>query len=185
MKHSLVDPDGHFVDEQLDVFTGRKPAGDETILMSEDEIRRAQERSYSQSDDYDDSDYDDDDYDDDDYDDDDDDYRAPSQRRNSDYNRKKNVDPNTKKIMKILMVVAAAIIAMVIIFMVGNAMGAFKGGIGLNTTTNDAKVVVPNLLGMTEDEAKAALKKKNLGYSIAGRKESVCSRRDYGTERKS
>lgn len=147
-------------------------AGDETILMSEDEIRRAQERSYSQSDDYDDSDYDDDDYDDDDYDDDDDDYRAPSQRRNSDYNRKKNVDPNTKKIMKILMVVAAAIIAMVIIFMVGNAMGAFKGGIGLNTTTNDAKVVVPNLLGMTEDEAKAALKKKNLGYSISGRKES-------------
>lgn len=172
LKHSLVDPDGHFVDEQLDVFTGRKPAGDETILMSEDEIRRAQERSYSQSDDYDDSDYDDDDYDDDDYDDDDDDYRAPTQRRNSDYNRKKNVDPNTKKIMKILMVVAAAIIAMVVIFMVGNAMGAFKGGIGLNTTTNDAKVVVPNLLGMTEDEAKAALKKKNLGYSIAGREES-------------
>ncbi len=172
LKHSLVDPDGHFVDEQLGVFTGRKPAGDETILMSEDEIRRAQERSYSQSDDYDDSDYDDDDYDDDDYDDDDDDYRAPTQRRNSDYNRKKNVDPNTKKIMKILMVVAAAIIAMVIIFMVGNAMGAFKGGIGLNTTTNDAKVVVPNLLGMTEDEAKAALKKKNLGYSIAGREES-------------
>lgn len=170
LKHSLVDPDGHFVDEQLGVFTGRKPAGDETILMSEDEIRRAQERSYSQSDDYDDSDYDDDDYDDDD--DDDDDYRAPTQRRNSDYNRKKNVDPNTKKIMKILMVVAAAIIAMVIIFMVGNAMGAFKGGIGLNTTTNDAKVVVPNLLGMTEDEAKAALKKKNLGYSIAGREES-------------
>ena len=163
LKHSLVDPDGHFVDEQLGVFTGRKPAGDETILMSEDEIRRAQERSYSQSDDYDDSDYDDDD---------DDDYRAPTQRRNSDYNRKKNVDPNTKKIMKILMVVAAAIIAMVIIFMVGNAMGAFKGGIGLNTTTNDAKVVVPNLLGMTEDEAKAALKKKNLGYSIAGREES-------------
>lgn len=172
LKHSLVDPDGHFVDEQLGVFTGRKPAGDETILMSEDEIRRAQERSYSQSDDYDDSDYDDDDYDDDDYDDDDDDYRAPTQRRNSDYNRKKNVDPNTKKIMKILMVVAAAIIAMVIIFMVGNAMGAFKGGIGLNTTTNDAKVVVPNLLGMTEDEAKAALKKKNLGYSIAEREES-------------
>ena len=169
LKHSLVDPDGHFVDEQLGVFTGRKPAGDETILMSEDEIRRAQECSYSQSDDYDDSDYDDDD---DDYDDDDDDYRAPTQRRNSDYNRKKNVDPNTKKIMKILMVVAAAIIAMVIIFMVGNAMGAFKGGIGLNTTTNDAKVVVPNLLGMTEDEAKAALKKKNLGYSIAGREES-------------
>lgn len=163
LKHSLVDPNGHFVDEQLGVFTGRKPAGDETILMSEDEIRRAQERSYSQSDDYDDSDYDDDD---------DDDYRAPTQRRNSDYNRKKNVDPNTKKIMKILMVVAAAIIAMVIIFMVGNAMGAFKGGIGLNTTTNDAKVVVPNLLGMTEDEAKAALKKKNLGYSIAGREES-------------
>ena len=162
LKHSLVDPDGHFVDEQLDVFTGRKPAGDETILMSEDEIRRAQERSYSQSDDY----------DDEDYDDDDDDYRAPTQRRNSDYNRKKSVDPNTKKIMKILMVVAAAIIAMVIIFMVGNAMGAFKGGIGLNTTTNDAKVVVPNLLGMTEDEAKAALKKKNLGYSIAGREES-------------
>ena len=172
LKHSLVDPDGHFVDEQLDVFTGRKPVGDETILMSEDEIRRAQERSYSQSDDYDDSDYDDDDYDDDDYDDDDDDYRAPTQRRNSDYNRKKNVDPNTKKIMKILMIVAAAIIAMVIIFMVGNAMGAFKGCIGLNTTTNDAKVVVPNLLGMTEDEAKAALKKKNLGYSIAGREES-------------
>lgn len=168
LKHSLVDPDGHFVNEQLDVYTGRQQTGDETILMSEEEIRRAQGRNYpSQNDDYDDPD--DDDYDDDD---DDDDYRAPSQRRKSDYNRKKNVDPNTKKIMKILMVVAAAIIAMVIIAMVGNAVGAFKGGIKTNTTTNDAKVVVPNLLGMTEDEAKAALKKKNLGYSVSGREAS-------------
>ena len=169
LKHSLVDPDGHFVNEQLDVYTGRKSTGDETILMSEDEIRRAQGRQYpQQDDDYDDPD--EDDYDDDE--DDDDDYRVSSQRRRSDYNRKKNVDPNTKKIMKILMVVAAAIIAMVIIFMVGNAVGAFKGGMGTNTTTNDAKVVVPNLLGMTEDEAKAALKKKNLGYSVSGREAS-------------
>ena len=40
-------------------------------------------------------------------------------------------------------------------------MGAFKGGIGLNTTTNDAKVVVPNLLGMTEDEAKGYARRLN------------------------
>ncbi len=167
LKHSLVDPEGHFVNEQLDVYTGRQQTGDETILMSEEEIRRAQGRNYPpQNDDYDDPD--DDDYDDDD----DDDYRISNKKRNSDYNRKKNVDPNTKKIMKILMVVAAAIIAMVVIFMVGNAVGVFKGGIGTNTTTNDAKVVVPNLLGMTEDEAKAALKKKNLGYSVSGREAS-------------
>ena len=167
LKHSLVDPEGHFVNEQLDVYTGRQQSGDETILMSEEEIRRAQGLKYpQQNDDYDDPD--DDDYDDDD----DDDYRMSGKKRNSDYNRKKNVDPNTKKIMKILMVVAAAIIAMVVIFMVGNAVGAFKGGIGTNTTTNDAKVVVPNLLGMTEDQAKAALKKKNLGYSVSGREAS-------------
>ena len=87
-------------------------------------------------------------------------------------NRKKNaVDPHTKKIMKILMIVAAAVIALAVIFMVANAAGLFKGGAG-TTQTASSKVTVPDVTGMTEKEAQEALNKKKLGMVVSERKES-------------
>ena len=169
LKHSLVDPDGDFVFGSS-YASGPVNRGDSTIVMSEEELRRVQNRKYNSNgyDDYDDEDYDDpDDYDDED---EDDDYK----RKNDDQKRrtqKNSVDPDTKKIMKILMIVAAVIIAFAVLFMVGKAAGIFKSVPG-TSTESEAKVTVPNLVGMTEEEAKDALNKKHLGYGVADRKAS-------------
>ncbi len=167
LKHSLVDPDGDFVFGSS-YASGPVNRGDSTIVMSEEELRRVQNRKYNSNgyDDYDDEDYDDPD----DYDDEDDDYK----RKNDDQKRrtqKNSVDPDTKKIMKILMIVAAVIIAFAVLFMVGKAAGIFKSVPG-TSTESEAKVTVPNLVGMTEEEAKDALNKKHLGYGVADRKAS-------------
>lgn len=154
LKRSLVSPEGNFV--------SMSPYASDTAttLMNTEEMELIQGREYNQDeydDDYD-SDDDDYDYDRDDYDSDDDDFEEDRRRKNE-------VDPNTKKIMKILMIVAAVIIAFVLLFMVGKAVGLFKGiGSGLVKTEETAQVTVPDLVGMTEEEAKAALSKKHLGY---------------------
>ncbi|MEJ8735257.1 MULTISPECIES: Stk1 family PASTA domain-containing Ser/Thr kinase [Mediterraneibacter] len=153
LKRSLVDPEGDFVVSGVYGNTG-----DRTVVMSTEELDRLQKERYDEEDDYD-GEYDEDE--EDDYEDD----RYTK-------NRKKNaVDPNTKKIMKILMIVAAAVIALAVIFMVANAAGLFKGGAG-TTQTASSKVTVPNVTGMTEEEAQEALNKKKLGMVVSERKES-------------
>ncbi|TCS77027.1 serine/threonine-protein kinase [Muricomes intestini] len=157
LKRSLVNPDGDFVN-----MFSRSSGTDTTIVMPTEEMARIQERDYDEDDDYD--DYDDDyDYDSENYDSEEDEQGG----------RKKNdVDPNMKKIMKILMIVAAAVIAIGVIFMVGKAAGLFKIKPSSAQTQTENKVSVPNLVGMTEEEAKAALSKKNLGYYVSGREAS-------------
>ena len=186
LKHSLVDPEGDFV--VLDGVTKRMPAtsqdtGRTTVVMSPDELNRMKNRQ-NYNDDYDD-DYDDD-YEDD-YDDrrrsrydDDNDYDDRSRSRYDDHHdyddrrkdryddrnrRKKNeVNKDTKKIMKILMVVAGVVIALLIMFLVGNAVGVFKGGKGTTTQQTDSEMVkVPDVTGKTYEEAQKELNKYDLG----------------------
>ena len=186
LKHSLVDPEGDFV--VLDGVTKRMPAtsqdtGRTTVVMSPDELNRMKNRQ-NYNDDYDD-DYDDDyedDYDnrrrsryddDDDYDDrrrsrydDDGDYDDRRKDRYDDRNRRKKneVNKDTKKIMKILMVVAGVVIALLIMFLVGNAVGVFKGGKGTTTQQTDSEMVkVPDVTGKTYEEAQKELNKYDLG----------------------
>ena len=186
LKHSLVDPEGDFV--VLDGVTKRMPAtsqdtGRTTVVMSPDELNRMKNRQ-NYNDDYDD-DYDDDyedDYDDrrrsrydddDDYDDrrrsrydDDDDYDDRRKDHYDDRNRRKKneVNKDTKKIMKILMVVAGVVIALLIMFLVGNAVGVFKGGKGTTTQQTDSEMVkVPDVTGKTYEEAQKELNKYDLG----------------------
>ena len=181
LKRSLVDPNGNFVN--IPGYVG----GDATVVMSEDELRRVQDQSYDQDDyddddygddydnDYDDNDYDDNDYDDDydqsDYDDDDYDDRAydSRQRRDGKNGRKNGVDPNTRKIMKILLVVAIAVFAIGTIFVIGQAAGMFKSNPKVTDEKGKAQVTVPDILGMTVEEATETLNKKGLGLSIAER----------------
>lgn len=172
LKRSLVDPNGNFVN--IPGYVG----GDATVVMSEDELRRVQDQSYDQ-DDYDDddygddydNDYDDDDYDQSDYDDDDYDDRAydSRQRRDGKNGRKNGVDPNTRKIMKILLVVAIAVFAIGTIFVIGQAAGMFKSNPKVTDEKGKAQVTVPDILGMTVEEATETLNKKGLGLSIAER----------------
>ena len=172
LKHSLVDPEGDFV--VLDGVTRRMPAtsqdtGRTTVVMSPDELNRMKNRQ-NYNDDYDD-DYDDD-YEDD-YDDrrrsrydDDDDYDDRRKDRYDDRNRRKKneVNKDTKKIMKILMVVAGVVIALLIMFLVGNAVGVFKGGKGTTTQQTDSEMVkVPDVTGKTYEEAQKELNKYDLG----------------------
>ena len=170
LKRSLVDPNGNFVNM------------DATVVMSDEELRRVQDQSYDQDDyddddygdDYDndyDDDYDDDDYDQSDYDDDDYDDRAydSRQRRDGKNGRKNGVDPNTRKIMKILLVVAIAVFAIGTIFVIGQAAGMFKSNPKVTDEKGKAQVTVPDILGMTVEEATETLNKKGLGLSIAER----------------
>lgn len=172
LKHSLVDPEGDFV--VLDGVTKRMPAtsqdtGRTTVVMSPDELNRMKNRQ-NYNDDYDD-DYEDD-YEDD-YDDrrrsrydDDNDYDDRCRSRYDDRNRRKKneVNKDTKKIMKILMVVAGVVIALLIMFLVGNAVGVFKGGKGTTTQQTDSEMVkVPDVTGKTYEEAQKELNKYDLG----------------------
>ena len=158
LKRSLVDPDGDFV-----VIGGRSNADDRTVVMSTEEINEVQRRRYDADDEYDDDDDYDDDYDrgdDEDDDDPDDDRRYRDRGRR----RKKNVNDDTKRIMKILMIVAGVVVALLILFLVGNAAGFFSGP-GL--VQNEQEMVkVPDLRGKTEEQARAELKDTGIGMKV-------------------
>ena len=158
LKRSLVDPDGDFVI----AGAGVRGDTDRTVVMSTEEIEQVQQGQYGDEDDYDgDDDYDNDDYD---HDDDDDDYdrRRPQDRRRR---KKNNVNSDTKRIMKILMIVAGVVIALLVLFLVANAAGFFSSGPGLTQEEEDT-VEVPELRGRTEEEAKKILNDMELGIKV-------------------
>ena len=155
LKRSLVDPDGDFVV----LGAGAATDTDRTVVMSTEELEQVQQRQYNTDDDYDD---DDEEYDDDEEeDDDDDDY----DRRRQDRRRKNNnVNSDTKRIMKILMIVAGVVVALLVLFLVANAAGFFSGP-GL--TQNESELVeVPDLRGMTEEQARKELEGTELGLKV-------------------
>lgn len=180
LKRSLVDPDGDFV-----VIP---PLGNaDTVIITDEELDdiRSGYDDDDYGDDYDD-DYDDDGYDDDydpdyddkkrkkkgygdDYDDEDydDSYDNSYDKRKSRKKKDEDVNPGMRKVMKILMAVVVIIVLIIVLFTIGKAVGIFKGfDTGITAEETDDKVKVPNVLGMTEDEAKEALNKKGLGCKV-------------------
>lgn len=174
LKRSLVDPDGDFVGKtQISSDTER------TVVMSTEELDRVQRggryRGKSYEDDYG-NDYDEDDYDHDRYDSDEDDYEDDyEERRRADARRRSgnNVNPDTKRIMKILMVVAGVVVALLVIFLAANAMGAFSVP-GLSTSKKEELVEVPDLRGKTIEEARKELQdsESGLGLKVVGKEAS-------------
>lgn len=170
LKRSMMDPDGDFVE-----IPPLRNA--DTVIITDDELDDIRssyddyDDDYGDDDDYGADDYDDD-YGDDRYDDDDEEYD------DDDYDGRKGaeeVNPHMNKVMKILMIVVALIIAFILIFAVGKAAGIFKS-IGSGTTTEDSSdkdtVKVPDIVGMTEEEATKVLKDKNLGIKVDSREDS-------------
>lgn len=158
LKRSLVDPDGDFV-----VIGNKGNVDDRTVVMSTEEINEVQRRRYpNDDDDYDeDGDYDSDGEDDDD---DNDDNERRYRDRDRGRRRKNNVNSDTKRIMKILMIVAGVVVALLILFLVGNAAGFFTGP-GL--VQNEQEMVkVPDLRGMTEEEARKKLDGTDIGMKV-------------------
>lgn len=159
LKRSLMDPEGQFVGSG----SARRKLTDETILMGTQEMEKMQMKGYPLNGED----------PDDDYEDDDDSYDNSVRRRDADRRRaqqrgnREEVNPQMKKVTKILMIVAAVIIAFAVIFGVSKAFGVFGGGKAA-VTTKETKVEVPDIRGMTEKEAKELLNKKGLGIQRTG-----------------
>lgn len=168
LKHSMVDPEGDFV------YIPPLNNADTVIITDDDldDIRHSydDDEEYDDDDDYDDDDYDDyDDDDDDDYDDEDEDDYEDFKKRRRGHNE--DVNPRMSKLTKILAIVAAVIILAIVGFAVAKAAGIFKSGSAISTSTKDT-VTVPDVTGMTEEEAKKTLNAKNLGFEVTSREES-------------
>ena len=171
LKKALVNPDEDFVT--------MAPAIDEngkTRVISQEELEELREVAAPKEAPKEDKiknilDEEDEDEYDDDYDDEDDD-----------------VNPKMEKAITIMGIAAAAIIGIIAIYLIGSFLGWFHFGSGSSkkedTKTEATKedtedeeeeegnIKVPDLLGMTEDEAAEALKKQNLGYKVIGTESS-------------
>ena len=160
LKHSLVDPDGDFV--VIPPIGGMT----DTVIMTDKDLDDIRNGS-------DDEDYDTDEYDTDAMygnDDSDEDYENYESGRGAN-----EVNPHMHKIMKILTIVVVAIIVLILVFTVGKAAGVFKSFGGITTQEEEdksGKVTVPDVRGMSEEDAKALLNKKRLGIDVVTRKES-------------
>ena len=160
LKHSLVDPDGDFV--VIPPIGGMT----DTVIMTDKDLDDIRNGS-------DDEEYDTDEYDTDAMygnDDSDEDYENYESGRGAD-----EVNPHMHKIMKILTIVVVAIIVLILVFTVGKAAGVFKSFGGITTQDEEdksGKVTVPDVRGMSEENAKALLNKKGLGIQVVTRKES-------------
>jgi len=170
LKHSLVDPDGDFV--VIPPIGGMT----DTVIMTDkdlDDIRNGNDDEEYDTEEYDTDEYDTDEYDTDTMygnDDNDEDYENYESGRGAD-----EVNPHMHKIMKILTIVVVAIIVLILVFTVGKAAGVFKSFGGITTQDEEdksGKVTVPDVRGMSEENAKALLNKKGLGIQVVTRKES-------------
>lgn len=151
LKRALVDPQGGFL------ANGTKTNNsDETVVMDTQEISRVQNRNY----DYDDPDDEYDDYEEDEFEQRN---RRDSQRKG----KKEEVDPQMKKVTKILMIVVAAVVVIGVLFGISKAIGGLMPD-KIVTEEKETKVTVPDVRGMTEKEAKEELQKKNIGWKIVG-----------------
>lgn len=180
LKHSLIDPDGDFVrlaplsshaqtimisPEEMQAIreghTGNvpvvKPESDADYYKRKYEEYDNQKKQYPGYDEDDEYEYDEDDEEDDD-----------------------GVSSKLEKAMTIGGFIIGGIIIVILIFFIGKAAGIFKfGGSGTTPTPtvteapdDEDTVEVPNVLGMTEDEAKKALNEVGLGYKPAGEESS-------------
>lgn len=145
LKMSLVNPNGNFV--KID-----NNRGGETVIFTGREVEQINEAYDDYEDDY----YDDEPEDNyDDYDEFDDDGES---------------NPKLQRLTKVLVIVAAVLIGVIIIFVVGKAAGVFK--FGSTISSEESEVKVPNVVGMDYDEAKEVLNKKGLGIKEVDRQAS-------------
>ena len=158
LKRALVDPSGEFVD-----MVPIRSMGD-TVMISPERMARMKKR---QGDGYDDEEYDDgyddEEYDEnDDYDEDDEEDNYNGGRRG---NSKNGVDPKMNKMMKILMVAVAVIVAFALIFLIGKAAGVFgKRSDSQISVSNE--IEVPNLVGQPQNVAETMCEKKQLKLEV-------------------
>lgn len=152
LKRSISEPDGDFV--VIAPFVSA-----DTVMVTQEELERIQrEAEY---------DYEGDAGYDENYDNDD---RNRDQKKQS-VKKRSEIDPKMAKVMRILTIVAAVIFAFILIFAVGNATGLFRIGPGIGIEQTE-KGVVPELEGLTEEEAKEQCEAAGLEMRVVDRTES-------------
>ncbi len=153
LKRSVQEPDGDFV--KIAPLT----AATNTVIITPEEMAHIKgETSF-------DSEYDDeyDDY----YDD---------ERRGGD-KKKSDIDPKMTKVMKILLIVASVLFVGVMVFVIGNLAGVFKGN--GDVVGKSEEKGVPNVVGMTVEEAEEAVKKLGLTVVVAREEEALKYKKGY------
>lgn len=177
LKKSLVMPDVDFV-KMMPMY------GDTIVAQAEDELKTdlinslqdEDEDSLYDDDDVLDEDDDDDDYDDDDEDDDDEDDEDEEASKDDEEDIEDGGNEKLDKIMKYIGIGIVVMIIIVTIFVVIKVVSAVGGKSTKSETTTEAtlastedsdQVSVPDVAGMTEDDAKAALNKVGLGCKIS------------------
>ena len=157
LKHSLVEPDGDFV--QFEMY----PRMGETVSISGEELSKV--RQHYSDEEYDDA------YEDDDADDYEEEYDEDYDEDDEDSSGKGQVNPRMNKVMKILTISAVVILAFVLLFIIGRAVGLFNFGSGILATQEG--VEVPNVIGKTEEDAKKILEDAGFKVQTIGRKPST------------
>ena len=174
LKHSLIDPQGDFV-KLSDVDNDAK-----TVVISDEELGEIKHTPKSRSnsrktevasleeEDYDDTDYDDGD--------DDDEY----ERRRVLQKSKKKKKRAVSRAVTIAGFFAGVVILVVLIFFIVRTSGLLgsnteneNGGTQQAETDESGLVQVPDLVGKTEDEAKALVEEVNLGTQMIGEEPST------------
>ena len=145
LKRSVQEPDGNFVKIAPLVNVS------DTVMITPEELEQLKGASKY------DMDYDD-------YDDYDEYYGEGSYRsRRKSGNEDRDIDPKMSKLMKILSIVAASIF----VLSLGGGLIYFLSGGGVGILQSSDKIgVVPNLVGMTEEQAKDACLKVQLEVEI-------------------
>lgn len=167
LKRALVDPSGAFVEIERPKNLG------ETVMFTEEDMGSLKRghSSYDDDDDYEDDDYNEDDYEDDGYEDDEEDGNVRSGKRKG---KSDEVNPHMNKMMKILTIVAAAVVILIIALVAGKAAGIFRfgGSSGIESSSDSANIEVPQLVGETQAVANEMCEKKNLVMKVVSQKQS-------------
>ena len=138
LKRSIQDPDGDFVKISPLMSVA------DTVMITSEELEHIQGSSKFSSR-----------YDDEDYDDyyDEDERRKRKRQENA---KKGEIDPKMTKVMKTLTIVAAVVFVLVMVGLIAGAIGIFSGNVGPGVTPGEDKNRVPDMIGMTLEEAKEA-----------------------------
>ena len=166
LKHSLIDPDGNFVN--ISPLSNHA----QTVMITPEEMKEIQESTggYSQDSGYGGEDQDEEDYNEDDEDDED------GEEDEEEDDGKGGLNTNLGRVMTIGSLLIGAVAICILIYLVASAAGII-GGTGKSnqeqTQQEETKTVtVPSLTNMTEDVAQTTLKGMGLDFQKGGEEAS-------------
>lgn len=172
LKHSLIDPQGNFV--KLSTVDDNA----KTVVISDQELgeikhtpKTSRQEALELVDEMNDKDYDSGE---------DDEYSRRKERRETARSRKKR-RRTMSRLVTICAFLIGAVILIGVIYFVGRASGLIGGGKDeptqaeeeVQTTQSDGLVEVPDLVGKTEEEAKALANEAHLGIQMIGEEAST------------